>query len=78
MVPKRLQNFSSIISLFRGEESVVFQTESVLKISLVNYIINEPQHRISNNVVCATTKPSDQPAHTRSLIRVFDSGLNNL
>ena len=59
---------------------MVFQTESVLKISLalVNYIINKPQHRISNNVVCATTKPSDQPAHMRSLIRVFDSGLNNL
>ena len=28
-------------------------------------------HEISNNVVCATSKASDQPAHTRSLIRVF-------
>ena len=28
----------------------------------------EPQHEISNNVVCATSKASDQPAHTRSLI----------
>ena len=26
---------------------------------------------ISNNVVCATSKASDQPAHTRSLIGVF-------
>ena len=26
---------------------------------------------ISNNVVCATSKGSDQPAHTRSLIRAF-------
>ena len=25
----------------------------------------EPQHEISNNVVCATSKGSDQPAHTR-------------
>ena len=25
---------------------------------------HEPQHEISNNVVCATSKASDQPAHT--------------
>ena len=25
---------------------------------------NEPWHEISNNVVCATSKSSDQPAHT--------------
>ena len=35
----------------------------------------EPQHEISNNVVCATSKGSDQPAHTRSLIRAFASRL---
>ena len=28
---------------------------------------------ISNNVVCATSKASDQPAHMRSLIRPFAS-----
>ena len=28
---------------------------------------------ISKNVVCATSKASDQPAHTRSLIRTFAS-----
>ena len=28
----------------------------------------EPRHEISNNVVCATSKASDQPAHMRSLI----------
>ena len=33
----------------------------------------EPVHEISNNVVCATSKASDQPAHTRSLIRAFAS-----
>ena len=27
--------------------------------------LNEPVHEISNNVVCATSKASDQPAHTR-------------
>ena len=37
----------------------------------------EPQHEISNNVICATGKDSDQtahmPAHMRSLIRAFAS-----
>ena len=36
-------------------------------------IIYEPVHEISNNVVCATNKASDQPAHMRSLIRAFAS-----
>ena len=39
---------------------------------------NEPWHEISNNVVCATSKGSDQPAHTRSLIRAFASRLHSL
>ena len=42
---------------------------------LVSY---EPRHKISNNVVCATSKGSDQPAHTPSLIRAFASRLNIL
>ena len=41
-------------------------------------IWNEPRHEISNNVICATSKDSDQPAHTRSLIRAFASRLNFL
>ena len=39
---------------------------------------NEPVHEIFNNKVCATSKASDQPAHTRSLIRAFDSRLSIL
>ena len=38
----------------------------------------EPRHEMSNNVVCATSKASDQPADTRSLIRAFASRLNIL
>ena len=38
----------------------------------------EPVHEISNNVVCATSKASDQPAHTHSLIRAFASRLSIL
>ena len=39
---------------------------------------NDPVHEISNNVVCATSKASDQPAHTRSLIRAFARRLSIL
>ena len=35
-------------------------------------------HEIFNNVVCGTSKGSDQPAHTRSLIRAFARRLNIL
>ena len=41
-------------------------------------IHNELVHEISNNQVCATSKASDQPAQTRSLIRVFASRLRFL
>ena len=40
--------------------------------------INQQRHEISNNVVCVTSKASNQPAHTRSLIRAFDGHLNIL
>ena len=39
---------------------------------------NEPRHEISNNVVCATNKGSDQLAHVRSLIRAFACRLDIL
>ena len=35
-------------------------------------------HEISNNVVCATSKASDQPEQRRSLVRAFASRLNIL
>ena len=44
-----------------------FQNSSLQEVNL----IFEPVHEISNNMVCATSKASDQPAHTRSLIRAF-------
>ena len=40
--------------------------------------IIEQVHEISNNMACATSKASDQPAHTRSLIRAFASCLSIL
>ena len=34
-------------------------------------LINELRHEISNNVVCATSKGSDQPAHTHTHLQHF-------
>ena len=42
-----------------------------------NFII-EPRHEMSNKVVCATSKASDQPAQMHSLIRAFASRLDFL
>ena len=50
----------------------VFTSENIVNDKI------EPVHEISNNVVCATSKASDQPAHTRSLIRAFASRLSIL
>ena len=47
-------------------------------VAVVSLAINEPRHEISNNVICATSKVSDQRAHTRSLIRAFACRLNIL
>ena len=41
-------------------------------------IVPEPVHEISTNVVCATSKASDKPAHTRSLLKAFTSRLSIL
>ena len=38
----------------------------------------EPGHDISNNMVCGTSKASDQAVHMHSLIRAFASRLNIL
>ena len=42
------------------------------------HITIKPVHDIYKNVVCATSKASDQPAQTRSLIRAFASRLSIL
>ena len=55
----------------------VYNTSHIHIIKAYNTIF-EPRHEISNNVVCATSNGSDQPVHTRSLIRDFASRLNIL
>ena len=54
------QNFSPMVVLIR-------------KMRAANNSTYEPRHEISNNVVCATSKASDQPAHMCSLIIAFAS-----
>ena len=69
--------------IFTFKECLVshyYSIKSSISGTLVSYLlvikINEPVHDISNNVVCATSKASDQPAHKRSLIRAFARLLN--
>ena len=45
---------------------------------LIDNNIFEPVYEISNNVVCETSKASDQPAHMRRLIRAFASRLSSI
>ena len=46
------------------EDTVLSRTMSVTTLF-------EPRHEISNNVVCATSKGSVQPAHTHSLFHIL-------
>ena len=63
------------IRAFNSTVPISWQT---LTVSFILQMKNEPVRVISNNVVCATSKSSDQPAHTRSLIRAFASRLSIL
>ena len=68
-----LLNFSA--KLFKKSTTLV--CTSTLLLQDGNAIIRASDE-IFNNVVCATSKAWDQPAHTRSLIRAFASRLSNL
>ena len=66
---------------------LALDSSSTEEILLANGFVNnnniekksyEPQHEITNNVACVTSKGSDQPALKRSLIRAFASRLNTL
>ena len=43
----------------------------ILIVFTKDFLIKEPRYETSINVVGVTSKGSDQPAHTRSLIRAF-------
>ena len=63
----------------RQEKQTTFVEIGALRVKTI-YInnINEQLHEISNNVVCATSKGSEQPVHMLSLIRAFACRLNIL
>ena len=66
--------FREVSSLNRTTPLLVqkeFLDHQVMIIFNIPIFLYAPVHEISNNVVCATSKASDQPAHMRSLIRAF-------
>ena len=60
----------------RNIEHIKISHNDEIKVPRNKLSIFEPWHEISNNVVFATSKASDQSAHTHSLIRAFASRLN--
>ena len=81
MTVLRVKSFIGAVNLIIFViKMLIFNRYSAFKcqIKLVVNIIIEPRHEISNNVVFATSKASDQPAHSRSLIRTFASRSNIL
>ena len=68
----------------RSDHRLTIRSASSNSFDVITFIFKssniyiEPVHEISNNVVCATSKASDQPAHTRSLIKAFASRLSIL
>ena len=66
------------IAMISGTLRIVSRLRFFLAYTVYRCRLIESQHEITNNVVCATSKRSDQPAHTRSLIRAFASRLNIL
>ena len=58
--------------------TLLFHITQFFRVSCMGDVFSnwfEPWRGISNNVVCATSKGPDQPAHKSSLIRVFASRL---
>ena len=57
---------------------ISFNSHQALSHLLSELYAFEPLPEISNNLVCVTSKGSDQSVHTRSLIRAFACRLNIL
>ena len=57
---------------------VLRETSCCLSLTVTTFNTTELRLEITDNVLCWTSKASDQPAHTQSLIRAFASRLNIL
>ena len=64
--------------VIRIQQNRVFLDETQIITCFKRQMCIEPVHEISINGVCATSKATDQPAHTRSLIRALASHLSFL
>ena len=69
---------TSVFKASPGKLDITRHSPSILYLSDTDDAVTMPVHEISNNMVCATSKASDQPAHTCSLIRAFASRLSIL
>ena len=82
IVKLRTEHHLECLSLKGGcrgsSESTHVKIPHCWKSHALAHISFEPVIEISNNMVCATSKASDQPAHTRSLIRAFANRWNIL
>ena len=67
-------SYCDFIAIYKPQCNI---TEASLHESDTKTVFGQ-RHEISNNEVCATSKGSDQPAQTRSLIRAFTSRMNIL
>ena len=72
-----MQLYFFLISLIQPKQTID-ELDQYYSTNAIQSILIEPVHDISNNVVCETSKASDQPAHMRSLIRAFASRLSIL
>ena len=74
-----------VIVLFPGHTHLLSNASTVVSFKHFVYLnilllcistTYEPRHETSNNAVCATSKGSDQPTHTHSMVRAFARRLN--
>ena len=79
----KFKDISPVLYKLLAKYKFIYMTNRLLarlknKIKKKNARKHEPRHEISDHVVGATSKDSDQPAHMRSLIRAFANRLNIL
>ena len=72
----KLHVFSAIYNAAINMTMMGQQGSTAMSGGKLSFVLYGPVHEISNNVVCSTSKASDQPAHMCSLIRAFASRLS--
>ena len=79
-------SFSSLFSTFNHQSYIITAANSYDSVHNTSYIIElnnvlrkitEPVHSIFHKSACGSSEDSDQPAHSRSLIRVFAGYAND-